>query len=181
MTATQSKTMHLKLPKQASNALNPEQLAAELETLLDELLVQHEKLLEVTLEHRAALAQADRVRMSQCVSKQLAITSSIEQINRRRAALLVAFRPGVSLREVQTAIGPAATPRLKELGELLKEVVLRLRREQERLRLASASLASHMQGLIQQIHHSLSHAGVYSTHGRVEAGAMVVSGLDVTS
>lgn len=164
-----------------SNRLEPEHLASELEALLGEMLIEHERLLALTLEHRAALSQADHARIARCASEQSQASARIDSLNRKRSALLVAFRPGVSLREVIAATGQTRASRLEELGQKLRDVVVSLRREQERLRLASASLASHMQGLIQQIHRRLSHAGVYSTQGRVEAGAMVVSGLDITS
>ncbi len=166
---------------EASNRLDPHTLAEALETLLGGMLDAHEQLLAVTREHREALSQADRVRMSQCASRQAEINVRIESLNREQSSLLMAFRSGVSLREVLSTLGECDTQRSEELGRSLKEVVVALRREQTRLALASSSLAQHMQGLIQQIHRTLSHAGVYSTHGKVEAGAVIVSGLDVTS
>lgn len=161
--------------------MRPEALARELEEVLASMLQEHEQLLSVTLQQRSALSQADHARVARCTAEQTRIHARIDALNRKRSTLLVAFRPGVSLREVIAAIGPSRAEAIEELGQKLREVVIQVRREQDRLRLASSSLASHMQGLIQQIHRRLSHAGVYSTQGRVEAGAMVVSGLDVTS
>ncbi len=168
-------------PKPASNRLEPAALLESLETLLSEMLRAHKQALANTREHRLAVSQADRVRMARCASQQAEINVRTESLNRERSSLLVAFRQGVSLREVLSSLSNFDTARCEELGDQLKETVVQLRKEQSRLALASSSLAQHMQGLIQQIHRSLSHAGVYSTQGRVEAGAVVVSGFDVTS
>jgi hypothetical protein len=55
---------------------------------------------------------------------------------------------------------------------------------------ALESLAQHMEGLVRQVAQRLSHAGVYSSRGRVEAGAanhtligggLVTSALDIRS
>ncbi len=165
----------------ASNRLDPQTLVESLEDLLSEMLSLYEQSLANTREHRAAVSQANRVAMARCASTQASLQAKIDAAERRRSSLLAAFRQGVSLREVLSALDGQDTERCEELGRSLKDVVSQLRREQKRLGLASSSLAQHMQGLMQQIQRSLSHAGVYSTQGRVEAGGVVMSALDVTS
>ena len=144
----------------ASNRLDPLTLIESLEELLSEMLELHEASLGNTRDHRSAVSQADRVGMARCASQQAMLQTKIEAAERRRASLRAAFRQGVSLREVLTALDGHDTERCAELGRSLKDVVSKLKREQARLGLARSALAQHLHGLKQQNQRSLSHAGV---------------------
>ena len=68
---------------------------------------------------------------------------------------------------------------LLERAKTLRGPIERVRREQSIVREASSSVLSHMRGLMHQLSNRLSHAGTYGAGGKVSAGPVVVSGLDI--
>ena len=61
----------------------------------------------------------------------------------------------------------------------LRELIGRVRDEQQAVKIASENLANHMRGLMKQVSASLSHAGTYSRGGAIDVSHnQVMSSLD---
>jgi hypothetical protein len=173
-------------------------MGGELEGLLKDLLAEHERLLALAGEHRAAIRGADAAALGECVKRQNQAVQRIAELETRRLTLAArmgaAPAPGVGGRGVATAVAGAERPtvtrlaaslteplrgRVMAIASRLREVLERLRKEHAALREAAGVLGAHMDGLMRQITGRLSHAGTYGRRGAVDARVQVVSALDV--
>jgi hypothetical protein len=162
-------------------------LAASLERLLAALLSAHRELLDVTARQRDAIRRADTADMEACLRDQLAGLARAAELERERTALVARTFPGPARGAPATLTalaglceGPARERLLGLAGEL-RALVVRLREEQAVVRAASATLLSHMDGVMKQVAQRLSHAQTYGRRGSVEPVAAVVTSLDLTT
>ncbi|MCW5776107.1 MAG: flagellar export chaperone FlgN [Phycisphaeraceae bacterium] len=159
--------------------------AADLEAALRSLADAHGALLEAIEAQREAVRCADPSAVESATRAHLAALVRIEEadVARRAAVERLAGPDAASIPIATLAAGLPVPTRnaLERAAAALRPLVERARRERAQLRETFASLVSHMDGLIQQVHRRLSHAGTYGRAGRVEAGRVVVSGVDVVS
>lgn len=184
----------------APDALLLDPGVAELETLLRELLVEHEQLLTVTGMQKEAIAKANTDALACCVHQQNAIVQRVAELEKRRLGLVA--RLGERLRPAQPRGGPASggivpdrptiawlaqtfpeptRGRVIAAADRLRELLKRLHREHVALKEATTTLATHMEGVLRQVAGRLSHAGTYGRRGVVETRVQVVSTLDMKS
>lgn len=162
----------------------PVELGEQLETLLRELVAAHESLLKIAADHRDAIRQADARGMQEAQSRVEAVCRTIAGLDRQRQDLTAAMapeHPEATLSFLASGLAEPVRGRAVELATTLRELIIRVRTEQRRLRSAADAMLSHVRGIVQQIQQQLNHAGTYGRAGRVDAGATVVSGLDMTS
>jgi hypothetical protein len=171
---------------------------AQLEALLEQLLVEHEELLTLAASHRQAIAGADPHTLGACLERQGEVARRVADLEGQRLALVarladkmrplaalnggkgsepVPDRPTVSW--IAKSLPEPMRSRLVALAERLRALLARLQREHATLREASAALASHMEGMMRQLAKRLSHAGTYGRRGTVETRVQVVSALDL--
>lgn len=149
--------------------------------MLRELEREHETLLTLSAEHREAITRADAGALRRCVAAQRQATARIQELDRRRRGIAAGILPGPEQKvaAVADALGEPWGRRVLDAGRSLRAAVERVNAENRVLAAAASSLLGHMNGLIAQVGRSLSHTGTYTRRGSVEAGAQVVSGMDV--
>lgn len=167
----------------------------QLDGVLRQLLSEHEKLLLLTGEHKAAIAAADGQALGRCVVRQNEVVQRIAALEKQRQTIVTAIvRPapskaGTPVKEPSMSTVAACAPepvrtRLAGAAGALREVLNRLHNEHLAVRAAAEALSSHMEGLMRQVYQRLSHAGTYG-RGGASAGAsgavQVVSAMDVRS
>lgn len=158
----------------------------ELESLLRDLLAEHEQLLTLAGVQRTAITKADAAAMSTCVQQQNAIVQRVAGLERRRLALAARMMQGETREPARPTVSQLARSLSSPLRERvmavtgrLREVMERLHKEHLALKEAAGALAGHMEGVMRQITGRLSHAGTYGRRGAVEARVQVVSALDL--
>lgn len=151
-----------------------------LDGLLAQLENEHQLLLGLAQEHKAALAHAsvdDLKKITMRTSESLMRVARIEQ--QRQALIARQGEPIDTLDQLLERFGDDDRARISERRIRLRALIERVRDEQLAVKLASENLANHMRGLMKQVGASLSHTGTYSRGGSVDVGrTQVVSGLD---
>jgi hypothetical protein len=170
---------------------HPDDLAAACERLasiLDELARAYEAI-EASVERReSAVRGADLAALARAVAEESAVIQAVAEIEQRRGRLAEAIAGAlgapsandVNARWIAQRV-PACAQRLLAASGSLRERVERVQRRNASARVALETLASHMKGLLQTAERRMSHAGVYGRRGAVEAGAPVLSAMDVVS
>lgn len=163
-------------PRPNTPAPDIDRIDALLSTLIDE----HKSLLDLTHEHRHAVATADARKLKGVVEQTGAVIRRVAQVESERQKLVARpdGRPG-TIDELLAVVNAADRERLSARAATLRALIHQVRQEQEAVRIASEALATHMRALIQQVASRLSHAGTYGRAGRVESRAQVISGVDV--
>ncbi|MCB9844892.1 MAG: flagellar export chaperone FlgN [Phycisphaeraceae bacterium] len=164
--------------------------AAMLSAHLDALISAHSQWLELTREHRAAIAQADPRRLELCTARQRELTTRIAEIETQRQSTVRAI---VQASPEGRARSSGAPPRIQELLPLLPltireeiaekanrltDAMVRIRAEQQSLRLAASSLAAHVEGLVRHVTRRLSGHVTYAPRG--PAPSAPAAALDIT-
>ncbi|MEL7473561.1 MAG: flagellar export chaperone FlgN [Planctomycetota bacterium] len=160
-----------------------------LERSLHELVQSHERLLELTVQHRAAIARSSAPELDALVRAQhteIKRIAELEQHRRQAVRELVGGlprrAPQPTIETVLQRVAGEVRERIGGLAERLRGLLTRLQRERAIVQRATASLVSHMEGLMRQVAASLSPSGAYAASGRVEAPRQpIAAGLDVTS
>ncbi len=170
-------TMNPTLP--AQGPIDADRLDAVLAQLEDE----HGVLLGLAHEHREALTHADVQALQRITMKTSETLMRIAKIEQQRQSMIARRdQPIDTLDELLNRFGDDDRTRINERRTRLKELIMRVRDEQEAVKRASEQLAMHMKGLMKQVSASLSHSGTYSRAGSIDAGrTQVVSGLDTVS
>jgi hypothetical protein len=160
-----------------------QQPTQQLEALLLSLHAAHADLLAATAEHRVALSHADGPGIASALARQSDLIARIADLERQRARVAAALGAGPheSISSLARLIPEPARARVLSAAGSLRELLLHIQREARTLRLATAALVGHMDGLMQQVARALSHSGTYSPSGRVDTGAPVISALDLTT
>lgn len=172
--------------KTAAGPLRPAQaVAAEIGEPLARLIERYEAFVGVLEDHRAAIGRADGRAIDGAIVREDELLRELLDLDARcRAALgqdgRNAPESGWTLTRLGGALGGEAGDRLSETAAYLKTLTGRAELLQRGVREASRAMASHIDGLVRQVSQRLSHAGTYGAAGRVESGAPVVSGLDVS-
>jgi ElaB/YqjD/DUF883 family membrane-anchored ribosome-binding protein len=166
-------------PKNAQGSLDPDRLDSILAQLEDE----HGLLLGLAREHKEALTHADVQSLQRITMRTSETLMRIAKIEQQRQSLISRRdEPLDTLDELLDRFGHDDRTRINERRTRLKELIMRVRDEQQAVKQASEQLAMHMKGLMKQVSASLSHSGTYSRGGSIESGrTQVVSGLDTVS
>lgn len=158
----------------------------ELRRLLSAFLARHETLLGLTTEHHEAIRQADPGRCERTLRAAQETLAAIAELETRRQELvrraqdeIRPTRPVARLSDLACCAPEGERAALIEMSERLRGLVMRVREEQNIVRVVSRVLLVHMEGLMRQVARSLSHAGTYARSGRVAAGAPIVTSLDL--
>lgn len=160
--------------------------AAQFESILVSLIDTHEQMVAIAIDHRAAISRADAAGVQACIGQQAVLSSRVAELESQRRALtttLAPAKPG-SISPTITAIAQTlpepSRGRVMAAAAKLRDVLLRLQRENRILRSATQSLLTHMDGLIQQVARALSQARLYGPQGRIDTGGPVACGIDLT-
>ena len=163
-------------------------IAAELGTLIDAMIGEHETLLALCEAHMAAIRLADHQALGEVVSRQTHALQRIAELDGTRADIvniaMSAIQPtpaSPTLSAIAQALPGKIGTDLLVKAQRLRTVMQRLANEQNVVRLTTRALLAHMEGLMRQVARELSHAGTYGRKGYIESGAAVVSALDVRS
>jgi len=151
---------------------------------LDELLGgredEHTTLLQLAHEHKQSLTHADPESLKRVTMQTSEVLMRIARIERERQGLITQGGHAVdTLDQLLERFDHDDRQRISQRRQRLRELIERVRDEQQAVKLASEQLANHMKGLMKQVSASLSHAGTYSRGGTIDTGrSQVVSGLD---
>lgn len=164
----------------------PKATLNELERVLIELRDIHERMVLIAKAHRAAISRADLPAISAIVNQHNDLAQVVAQIERRRATIVAALlgtknAGDVRMSQVIAASPQASRERLSAITASLRDVLTRLHAEQQAIRAAAQTLATHMEGVMRQVYRAVSHAGTYVRSGRVDTGVQVLSAIDVRS
>lgn len=175
-TRSQPKPQPKAAPRQGG-AIAPEKLDA----VLGRLEAEHAQLLDLTRRHRDAVSHASVEQMQQITTRTSEVLMRIARIEQERQHMLDSDAgPVATLEELLGRFSEPDRARLSERRQRLRELIMRVRDEQQAVREASENLANHMRALMKQVGASLSHAGTYSRGGAVDPSrSQVVSSLDM--
>ena len=155
-----------------------------LEALLNDLVRAHEVFLRASGVHRESLRRADPSAISEARDQVAEACQRIAALDQERRSIVAALSPGnpdATLTSLAARLPEPERSRSLELATTLRELVICARTDQRRLRAAADSMLRHVRGVVQQVQQSLNHSGTYGRAGRVDAGAAVVSGIDMTT
>lgn len=164
---------------------SPEELerGRAFEDLLSGLLSEQRTMMDLARAHREAIARADAGAIRGIVEQEAATLRRVQALESKRRELVLLLapeEPRITLTKMAERLAQPWRDRAVELARQLSELALRVRQEQRTVRMASESLLSHMEGLMQQLARKLSHAGTYTSSGAVDVGRQqVVSGIDL--
>ncbi|MGE3109425.1 MAG: flagellar export chaperone FlgN [Phycisphaerales bacterium] len=170
-----------------------ESAIADLESVLHDLIVEHEQLLTLAGAQKAAIRQANPSAMGPIIESQNAIVQRIADLEKRRLTIVATLgeRLGLAgngarvdrptLAWLAGGLPAGVSDRIARIGARLRELLRRLQQENAALREAASALATHMEAVMRQIAGKLSHAGLYGRQGTVETRVQVMSALDVRS
>ncbi len=157
----------------------------QLDAVLRQLVIEHEKLLTQAGEYRRAIAQADAAALGASMEVQQTLTQRIVVLERQRqeivAGLTRADPKGVRFADVAARAPEPMRSRLAGVVNALREVLNALHREHIALRQAAETLSMHMEGLLRQVCRGLSHTGTYARRGAMDTSVQVVSSMDIRS
>ncbi len=167
----------------------PDEMAQRLERLVRELVSCYEGLVSLAESRLEAIRSSNAQNLAACIRQENQLVQAIAGLERERSEVVTALahRMG-SEKESATKItwiarrlkGPEGE-RITTLCDTLKRLAQQLGSLNEVARIAAEHLANHMTGLLQAVSRHLNHAKTYSRSGSVEAGARVVSSLDIST
>lgn len=172
--------------------MTPDMLLAQLDELLDGFTATYQRLSAAAEEHREAVRAADRAAIDRATRVQSALVEELAVLEQRRRELvalsctrfptLAAKRAtAITLTDLCACVPARARAALAQRAADLRALIASVEEQTRTLRAATASLLAHMEGLMRQVGRQLSHAGIYSRRGYVEAGGAVVSAIDLRS
>lgn len=173
---------HHQAPRQpkrptSTSAINTDRL----DTMLGQLEDEHTTLLTLAKAHKDALSHASVTELNEITLKTSEVLVRIAEIeDSRREMITNDFGSMASLDQLMEHFNTDDQDRIGQRRTRLRELISRVKDEQDAVRSASENLAGHMRGLIKQVSASLSHAGTYSRGGAVDPSrTQVVSSLDL--
>ena len=162
-------------------------MPARLDSLVRELVTCYERLVSLSSSRLDAIRSSNAKALALCVREENATVQRVAELERERADVVghLARTMGSSA-EGATRItwiarrlkGPEGE-RIGTMCETLRTLANTLTAANEIARQAAEHLEAHMTGLLQAVAAHLNHAKTYSRTGGVDAGARVVSSLDI--
>jgi hypothetical protein len=148
-------------------------LVSELETILQNLLVEHRKLLRLVEQHEVAIRTMDLKGMDVCASTQEAARLRVAALNNQRISVVQQL-----IRTMRIDIGPEGLTltRLAELHPPRRVALLKLRDELREVATAisnrtkvsgrvARAVLGHLNMAIRLLANAVERAGVYTRHG----------------
>src|SRR5205823_8220969 len=121
----------------------PPTLAQDLEALIAGFTRAHERMLELTVEHRAAVSRADGKAMERCMQEQARVAGQIAELDLKRRRLMAPAHPlgspggSLTLTAIAEGLAEPDRGRIMRSAAGLREGLLRLQRETRSLRAAT--------------------------------------------
>ncbi len=180
-----------KAPTNTPARLTPRVLAERLEPILAGLTARYDTCLRLLDRQSACLRKADAAGVAACSAEQALVLEEINELDKRRrelVALATSAYPqvaaaqrgrGVTITQLTEVLEDPDRTRLSAMAERLKGIAVEVKDRSAVIRSATASLLTHVEGLVRQVSKRLSHAGTYGPRGVVETGGVVVSGIDM--
>lgn len=152
-----------------------------LDAMLGELEVEHLNLLALSKQHKDAISHASIKELNSITMQTSDVLIRIAQIEDARREMIAQDDGSLAtLDHLMQQFSDSDRDRIGHRRTRLRELIGRVREEQDAVKVASEHLANHMRGLIKQVGASLSHAGTYSRVGAVDPSrTQVVSSLDL--
>ncbi|MDX2017794.1 MAG: flagellar export chaperone FlgN [Planctomycetota bacterium] len=190
------RTMPPKPAKPAQNRAEVPLLVQDLRGVMLGLLREHEELAALVKEQERAVRSAKPADVQAVTLRQQATLGRIAELESKRSTIVAMYAqvrsdlPAPTLTAIAGTLDEPHRGELSALAARLRTTIEGVRETQRVVGLALETLAQHMEGLVRQVAQRLSHAGVYSSRGRVEAGAanhtligggLVTSALDIRS
>lgn len=157
--------------------------------LLGRLAAAHEAWLGACREHGAALRTADTAGAARAQQAQQAAMQRIAELEHERrtlaeAAAATTLRRGdarpPTIDQLAARLTEPEAAALRERAASLRTLIEQVQREQAALKLASRTLAAHMEGLLRQVARRLGEQAAYGPPVRSAAMAGGPAALDVT-
>lgn len=168
--------------------MDANELATRLDRLLASLQQVQRAILDATRRQRESMRRADHVGVQAANTDQARNTTRLSDLERERVALVrdaedagLVMRGAtpVTLRTLAAACPQDLRAALMKDAQALRTLMEEVSRETSSTRAATLTLLAHVEGVMRQVAGRLSHSGTYSRRGVVEAGASVVSAVDV--
>ena len=152
-----------------------------LDSMLGDLEQEHTHLLDLAIAHKDALTHASVADLNAITMQTSEVLVRIAEIEDARQTMITNDTGSLaSLDQLMEQFNTSDRDRIGKRQARLRDLIARVRDEQNDVRVASENLANHMRGLIKQVGASLSHAGTYSRAGAVAPSkTQVISSLDV--
>lgn len=167
-------------------------LAAQIDALIQGFTQRYARILTSLQDHQEALRRADGEAVARHAQAQAMLLEEVAQLDAQRRELvaracasfpaIVAVRtPTVTLTQMASVLPAPDRTRLTMSAEHLRSLATQVKEMTAAIRAASLTLLTHMEGLLRQVGKQLSHTGTYGRRGVVEAGAAIMSGVDLRS
>lgn len=175
-------------PAIRAKRLESAELGTRLTSLLASLQQVQRSILIATREQREAMRSADPGGVQMATSVQSRNTTRLAELERERvtlvrdaedAGLITRGAAPITLRALAAACPSDIRSSLTHDALALRALMEEVARETSSTRAATLTLLAHVEGVMRQVAGRLSHSGTYSRRGVVEAGAAVVSAVDV--
>lgn len=175
-------------PAPRTKRMDAAELASRLESLLASLQLVQRAILDATRAQREAMRRADPLAVQHATASQSRNTSRLSELERERvnlvreaedAGLITRGSSPITLRSLAAVCPPSIRAALTKEAQSLRTLMEEVARETTSTRAATLTLLAHVEGVMRQVAGRLSHSGTYSRRGVVEAGASVISAVDV--
>lgn len=155
-------------------------IESRLSDVLDELIEQHDRLIETIASKRDAIRRADSEALAEAMRSEAAIATEIERLetDRRSIVAQVARRlgltaaDGVNISMIAERLPEAAREALLDRRARLRRRIVEAREQGAIVRVAADSLRAHVAGLLQRIQMSVNRSTTYGRDGRIGGVAM---------
>jgi hypothetical protein len=175
--------------KTTNQTLTPELLADRLDGLLNELGAQYEALHKVLDDHRLGMLSGEPAQLARAVDGERIVMERLKDVDKHRRELTATAAANidqigamrgkpVTLTHLVAATPGNRRPDLASRAARVKDMALKAAERSQALRSATADVLTHIEGVMRQIGHRMSHTATYSQRGVVEARGTVVSALD---
>lgn len=166
-----------------------ESLAAGLEARIGELRAVYARLHELADEHHEAIRRADTRGIALSIGAQNEMVQRISTVEKIRSGIAEALakhlgwdgKGEITIDWIVQRLGGGLAERLAEEAARLRASMQALMQKNAVIRAAAEALAQHMEGLRRVMLKQLNHAKTYGCAGRMDAGPVVVSSLDLRS
>lgn len=166
-----------------------DKLLNELESVLTEQTLTHERLLGLMQRKRRSLGTADRAALGSLCEQENGCIQRISELEKRRlnlvAELSLLIEPDTQrplpLRELAERLPEPARGRLLVLRAKLRERITQVSKQSAVARQALETLVGHMTGLIQTVGGVMSGVGTYNRAGALPQTALAVHTFNATA
>ena len=151
---------------------------SELETLLQQMIDEHHKLLAHLEKHQAAMKGFDLKSMDDLVRLQEAARIRIGGLETRRRNLIVAIARGHRMTQVPTlpdiaAMYPANADRLLQLRQDLKDVVALVQTRSHVIGRLASAVVGHLNTVVRLLAGAVEKAGLYTKTGTPQVSTRI--------